>query len=95
MKKKLLCILFCFLLFSCVLTEPSMLEIDNNSSYDILVVIPDLVEDFCIKKGKSELIVCYPKKIKMTITIDSLGFEKDYSIDLQYLEKRKFEFNLK
>jgi|GEM_PF-1478244 len=82
-------------LFSCSLTEPCYLIIQNDSKYDLSVNIDNgTINKLYIEKGKSDFILTCPGDIKLIIYIEEINYQKEYNITLNYLEKKKFIFNL-
>ncbi len=89
----LLCI---FTFFGCTLFEPSYLVIQNNSDYTIKVYIDNAnKKEIIIDKNNGDYVLTFSNKINLIVIIDSIGFKKKYSISINYLEKKKFIFNLK
>ncbi len=94
MKKLTILIIAILTLSSCMMVEPSMFQIDNQSAYQIEVHIPTLDKSLTIKKNKSEIIAAYPQTIELEILIPSLDYSKSVSFELEYMEKKRVEFQL-
>ncbi|OHD06428.1 MAG: hypothetical protein A2086_13390 [Spirochaetes bacterium GWD1_27_9] len=84
-----------FLTFSCSFAEPSTLIIENNSKYTIKVNSnKGNKNEMTIKKTGVDFILTYPDDIKLDISIEETGFNKEYDLKINYMEKKKFVFNL-
>ena len=94
MKKLTILITAILTLSSCMMVEPSMFQIDNLSAYPIEVHILTLDKSLVIKKNKSEIIAAYPQTIEMEIHIPQLDYSKSVSFELEYMEKKRVEFQL-
>jgi len=93
--KKILFVMLSFLL-NCSLAEPSYLYINNNSDYNIDInFINRNQSKISIEKDKSDFILTSPGEIIIKITADEIKFEKEYKIELDYMGKTQFNFNIK
>jgi hypothetical protein len=92
---KFILLILCASLYSCSLIEPSTLVIQNNSAYSIKIKSEKgNIKEFDLNKGKGDFILLEPGDVKFKIMIDSIGFEKEYCLNLKYLEKRQFKFKI-
>jgi hypothetical protein len=82
-------------LTGCSFFEPSSLIIKNASNYQIDISTNiGSIKELSLEKGKGEFIMSPPGNLKLSISINEINFEKTYEVKLEYLEKKKFEFNL-
>ena len=92
--KKCILLFLVILLFNCSLTEPCTLIIENKSDYEIDISVDDgNKSNITLKKNKGEYILVSPGEVKIKVNIKSINFSKDYLININYLEKKKFIFN--
>lgn len=92
---KIIIILPFVFLLSCNLFEPCCLEIINKSNYDINADIDSAnIDEIILEKGKGTIVYISPGEIKINIKVNELNFNKYYTFNIKYLEKKKFEFSL-
>jgi len=92
---KILALLSLTLALSCSLSEPSSLEIINDSEFRIKVYIEKSnLDEFVLDKGKGSIVYVAPGEINIEIRIDEMNLSWNYSLNIGYLEKKKFEFDL-
>lgn len=83
------------LFFNCTLTEPCSLIIENESQYTINALISSSdKKEISLDKNKGDSILVLPGKIEIEVYIESIKFKKKYSIKVDYLEKKKFVFDI-
>lgn len=88
--------LIIFLYFNCSLIEPACLIIKNESCYTIEVTLDNgNKKKIEIEKNKGDFVLLYGNKVNLNVSIESIGFSKDYSISLNYMEKKEFVFSTK
>lgn len=86
---------FIFFLFNCSLSEPCTLIIENKSDYTIDILISNGNKSkITLNKNKGDFILVSPGQIDLKVIIESMKYSKKYSIKINYLEKKKFIFNL-
>ncbi len=92
---RLIYLILLIILFNCSLTEPSTLIIENSSQYTInLSISSGDKKKITLSKNKGENVLVLPGEIKIEVNIESIKFNKEYSIKVDYLEKKKFIFNI-
>ena len=92
---KIILLIFIIILFNCSLSEPCTLIIENKSNYTIDILIDDGTESkITLNKNKGDYVLVSPGQIKIRVKIDSIKYSKEYSIQINYLEKKKFIFNI-
>ena len=94
--KKLFIFLFLIIILSnCSLIQPAYLSIKNKSHYTIIVKLDNgNKKKLKLDKSKGDYILVYSNKIKINISIDEIGFNKNYLISFNYLEKKEFIFSI-
>jgi hypothetical protein len=94
MKKLILLLLTFTLIISCNLIEPCTLVIVNRSEFEIKIRIENSdINEFILEKGKGDVVYLMPGEIKIIINIEELNINKEYKLNIDYLEKKKFEFS--
>lgn len=87
---------FVLLTLNCTLIEPTCLIIQNNSDYSIEISLnKGNKKELIIEDGKGDFVLVYPGLLDLDIRIKEIGFNKIYQIDIGYIEKKKFIFELK
>ena len=95
MKIKLLFLFIVIILAGCNLISPKNILIQNDSEYDIAVKNMNADEDsIFIKKKSGNFILTYDQKVKLFFIIEEIGYEREIHVNMDYLEKKKLNFNL-
>lgn len=83
------------IIFGCTLTEPSSLIIKNESEYTIEVSLSNgNRKEITIQKNKGEIVLMNPGDVEIKVKIEEIKYKKEYSLNLGYLEKKKFVFSI-
>ena len=92
---RIILVVLIIILFNCSLTEPCTLIIENESDYTIDILISNGKKSkITLKKNKGDYVLVSPGQIKIKVNIESIKYSKEYSIKINYLEKKKFTFNI-
>jgi hypothetical protein len=95
MKNYYFACMFIFIFAGCTFFEPSTLVIRNESKYPINIT-PDKGnrKNLLIEDNAGDFLLTTPGDIKLSITIDEIRFKKEYNINLNFQEKKKFSFKI-
>ncbi len=92
---KVLLLFFIMPLLSCSLIEPTCLIIQNDSQYTIFVSLnKGNKREIILEDGHGDFILIYPGTVKLSVYIEVIDYQKNYSVSLNYLEKKKFVFSI-
>ena len=92
---KMICILAFFIFTGCSFLEPSLLIVKNLSDYRIEITADNgNLKNFTLEKGKGEFVMVPPGNLNLSVFVEEIRFNKVYSLKLEYLEKKRFDFDI-
>jgi ABC-type Fe3+-hydroxamate transport system substrate-binding protein len=92
--KNIIIIMIPFALAACSFTEPSALVVKNSSDYEIEVTISGAGnKELSLEKKHGDIVYLYPGKVDIVVEAKEIFLKREYSFNISYMEKKKFEFS--